>query len=139
MMSTRDQEEKCGQKVAKRLCAFSGVMTALAMGYWLLVASNVSMNAFLLVFSAGCLAAGFLLSYINIPLNTTIQRRVERNMLSKVASIISVGSHGMIPIASVLAGAAIQAFGSTVLLVICSAGFTITAVLLLTNRHVRSL
>ena len=139
MMSTREQEEKCGQKVSKRLCVFSGVMTALAIGYWLLVASGVSLNAFLLVFSAGCLAVGFLLSFINIPLNTTIQRRVERNKLSKVGSIVSVGSMGMIPIASVLAGAALQAFGSTVLLVICAAGFTITAGLLLTNRYVKSL
>ena len=138
-MSAREQEEKCGLKVAKRLCVSSGVMIALAIGYWWLVASDVSLNAFLLVFSAGCLAIGFLLSLINIPLNTTVQRRVEKNKLSKIGSIISVGSQGMIPIASVLAGAALQAFGSTVLLVICAAGFTITAVLLLTNRHIKSL
>ena len=76
-------------------------------GYWRLVASAVSLNAFLLVFSTGCLAVGFLLSLINIPLNTLIQRRVERNKLSKVGSIVSVGSQGMIPVASVLAGAAL--------------------------------
>ena len=139
MMSAREQEEKCGLKVAKRLCVFSGVMIALATGYMWLVASDVSLNAFLLVFSAGCLAVGLLLSFINIPLNTAIQRRVERNKLSKVSSILSVGSQGMIPIASVLAGAALQAFGSAVLLAICAAGFTITAVLLLTNRHVKSI
>ena len=139
MMSARQQEEKCGLKVAGRLCVFSGVMIALATGYWRLVASAVSLNAFLLVFSTGCLVVGFLLSLINIPLNTLIQRRVERNKLSKVGSIVSVGSQGMIPVASVLAGAALQFFGSTVLLAICAAGFTVTAVLLLTNRHVRSL
>jgi hypothetical protein len=139
MMSAGAQEEKCGLKVAERLCVFSGVMIALAIGYWYLVASDVSLNAFLLAFGAGCLAIGFLLSLINIPLNTAIQRSVEKNKLSKVGSIISVGSQGMIPIASVLAGAALQAFGSTALLGICAAGFTITAVLLLTNRHVRSL
>ncbi|MBR0354857.1 MAG: MFS transporter [Oscillospiraceae bacterium] len=139
MMSAREQEERCGLKVAKRLCVFSGVMIALAIGYGWLVASGVSLNAFLLVFGAGCLVIGFLLSLINIPLNTTVQRRVEKDKLSKVGSIISVGSQGMIPIASVLAGAALQAFGSTVLLVICAAGFTATAVLLLTNRHVKAL
>ena len=139
MLSAGEQEEKCGLKVAKRLCMFSGVMIVLTIGYWLLAAKGNSLNAFLLLFCTGCLAVGFLLSYINIPLNTTIQRRVERNKLSKVGSLMSVGSQGMIPIASVLAGAALQAFGSTMLLAICTAGFTITAVLLLTNRHVRSL
>ncbi len=48
MMSARQQEEKCGLKVAGRLCVFSGVMIALATGYWRLVASAVSLNAFLL-------------------------------------------------------------------------------------------
>ncbi|MBO4360585.1 MAG: MFS transporter [Eubacteriaceae bacterium] len=139
MMSAGKQEEKCGLKVARRLCVFSGVITAMATGYWYLVASGISLNGFLLVFGAGCLAVGFLLSLINIPLTTAIQRRVESNMLSKVSSILSVGSQGMIPIASVMAGAALQAFGSTMLLAICAAGFTVTALLLLTNRHARSL
>ncbi|MBE5806949.1 MAG: MFS transporter [Clostridiales bacterium] len=139
LISASAQEEKCGLKVAKRLCVFSGMMTAVAIGYWWLVASSVSLNAFLLVFSAGCLAVGFLLSFINIPLSTTIQCRVERNKLSKVGSILSVASQGMIPIASVLAGVALQAFGSAVLLAICAAGFTITAALLLTNKHIRSI
>ena len=139
ILSARKQEEKCGLKVAKRLCVFSGIMIALAVGYWCLVSTGVSLNAFLLLFCAGCLVIGFLLSFINIPLSTTIQRRVESNKLSKVSSLVSVGSQGMTPIASVLAGAALQAFGSAVLLAICAAGFTITAVLLLTNRHVRSI
>lgn len=139
LISAREQEEKCGLKIAKRLCVFSGVMIALAVGYGWLVAGGVSLNVFLLLFCAGSLIIGFLLSLINIPLNTTLQRRVERNKLSKVGSIVSVGSQGMIPIASVLAGAALQAFGSTVLLAVCAAGFTLTAVLLLTNRDVKSI
>jgi MFS family permease len=139
IIGAKEQEDNCGMKIAKRLCLFSAVVIALAVGYGWLVASDTSLNAFLLLFSAGCLAVGFLLSFINIPLNTTIQRKVEKNMLSKVGSIISVGSQGMIPIASVLAGATLQAFGSTMLLATCAAGFTITAVLLLTNRHVKSL
>ena len=139
MISAREQEEKCGLKIAKRLCVFSGVMIALAVGYGWLVAAGVSLNAFLLLFCAGGLTIGFLLPFINIPLNTTLQRRVERNKLSKVGSIVSIGSQGMIPIASVLAGAALQAFGNTVLLAVCAAGFTITAVLLLTNKHVKTL
>ncbi|MBR6300196.1 MAG: MFS transporter [Clostridia bacterium] len=139
MMSAKEQEEKCGLKVAKRLCVFSGVMIALAIGYSSLVSTSVSLNAFLLLFCAGCLVIGFLLSFINIPLSTASQLRVESSKLSKVSSLMSVGSQGMIPIASVLAGAALQFFGSAVLLAICAAGFTITAVLLLTNKHIRSI
>lgn len=139
ILSARKQEEKCGLKVARRLCVFSGAVIALAIGYWLLVDVGSSLNGFLLMFSAGCLLLGFLLSLINIPLNTTIQSRVEKDKLSKVGSFLSIGSQGMIPIASVLAGAALQAFGSTVLLAICAVGFTITAILVLTNKNVRTI
>ncbi len=139
ILSARKQEEKCGHKVAVRLCLLAGVMIVLAAGYWWLADQDVSINGFLLLFCAGCLAVGFLLSFINIPLSTTIQSRVERNKLSKVGSLVSIGSQGMIPIASVLAGAALQAFGSSVLLAICAAGFTATAILMLANRHVRSI
>ena len=139
ILSAKKQEEKCGLKVARRLCVLSGVMITLTVGYWWLVDAGVSLNGFLLLFCIGCLAVGFLLSFINIPLSTTIQSRVERNKLSKVGSLLSIVSQGMIPIASVLAGAALQTFGSTILLVICAAGFTITAILLLINRHVKSI
>ena len=139
ILSARKQEEKCGHKVAVRLCLLAGVMIVLAAGYWWLADQDVSINGFLLLFCAGCLAVGFLLSFINIPLSTTIQSRVERNKLSKVGSLVSIGSQGMIPIASVLAGAALQTFGSSVLLAICAAGFTATAILMLANRHVRSI
>ncbi len=139
ILSARKQEEKCGHKVAVRLCVFSGVMIVLAAGYWWFVDRGVSINGFLLLFCAGCLAVGFLLSFINIPLSTTIQSRVERDKLSKVSSLLSICSQGMIPIASVLAGAALQAFGSSTLLTVCAAGFTVTAIMMLTNRQVKSI
>ena len=139
ILSARKQEEKCGQKVAGRLCLFSGVMIALAAGYWWFVDQGVSINGFLLLFCVGCLAMGLLLSFINIPLSTAIQSRVERNKLSKVNSFLSIGSQGMIPIASVLAGAALQTFGSSMLLTVCAVGFTVTAILMLTNRNIKSI
>ena len=114
-------------------------MVALALGYWLLVDKGSSLNGFLLMFSSGCLLLGFLLSFIIIPLSTTIQSKVGKDKLSKVGSLISIGSQGMIPIASVLAGSALQAFGSTVLLAICAVGFTITAILMLTNKNVKTI
>ena len=45
----------------------------------------------------------------------------------------------MIPIASVLAGVIIQSLGSVWLLVFCSAGFAVTAILMLANKPIRDL
>ena len=114
-------------------------MITLAFGYWLQVDRGNSLNAFLVIFCAGGLITGVLLSAINIPVNTAIMRTVDKDKLSKVSSIISVGAQGMIPIASVIAGAVLQSFGSSALLFVCALGFTFTAVMLLMNKPVREL
>ena len=68
-----------------------------------------------------------------------MMRVVDKDKLSKVTSIMSIGSQGMIPIASVLAGLVLETLGSTALLAACSLGFTVTAVLMLFNRNIKEL
>ena len=139
VLSARKPAEKCGRSVAVRLCFNAAVMVALAAAYLLLVDRGGSLNAFLLLFCSGCFVSGLLISFINVPVSTAVMRTVDRNKLSKVNSIISIGSQGMIPVSSVLAGAVLQSFGSSVLLFACALGFTATAVLLFLNRPVRDL
>ena len=141
ILSARKPAEKVGHQVAVRICLDAVLMVGLTLIYWLAVdvARGHSLNMFLIAFSAGALFIGLLNAWINIPMSTTLMRIVDRDKLSKVSSIISIGSHGMIPIASVLAGAVLQSFGSTTLLFVCCLGFSATALLMLTNRHIREL
>ena len=115
----------------------AGMMILLTVGYRLLVDRGSSLNIFLPGFSIACIIQGVLIAHINIPVTTTMMRIVDKDKLSKVNSIVNIGSQGMIPIASVLAGAVLQSFGSTALLAACTLGFTVTAVLLLVNKPVR--
>ena len=135
ILSSRPQAEKCGRKSALLLCVMSGVMIVVTVGYWLLVPSGRSLNAFLLILSVATFIIGLLLSYINIPIITMMMRIVEKDKLSKVSSISSIASQGLIPIASVLGGLVLQYLGSTPLLLLCTAGFTITTVLLLFSKE----
>ena len=112
-------------------------MIAVTVSYWLLVDRGNGLNVMLPVFSAACIVLGILIAHINVPATTTMMRIVEKDKLSKVNSIVNIGSQGMVPIASVLAGAVLQSFGSTALLAVCTLGFTVTAVLLLLNKPVR--
>ena len=118
-------------------------MAALIIGltfcYAVFVDREARINAFLIAFSLGCAMIGFLISCINIPVTTAIMRIVDKDKLSKVNSLTSIGSQGMIPIASVLAGVILNAFGSTVLLAFCSLGFTVTAISLLFSRQFKEL
>lgn len=139
ILSARKTKEKFGFETGLKLCSVAALMVALALGYWLLVDRGASLNGFLILFSLGCLMMGFLISWINIPVSTAMMRIVDRDKLSKVSSILGIGSQGMIPIASVLAGLVLQALGSAALLFICAAGFTVTALLCLSSRPLREL
>ncbi len=139
ILSGRAQEEKCGRKAAKLLCAVAAVMILLTACYFVFADRGAQVNVFLLSLSLGFLLIGFLISSFNIPVATAIMRIVDKDKLSKVNSLTSIGSQGMIPIASVLAGVVLGALGSTALLTLCSAGFTITAISLLFSRHFKEL
>jgi len=139
ILSAAPQEDKCGRRVTFRLLATAGILIALTVSYYLLVDRGLSLNVFLIVFCLGCFIIGFLIVYINIPIGTVMMKIVERDKLSKVSSITSVVSQGLIPVASVLAGTVLQFFGSTPLLAICSLGFTGAALFLLFSKDAQKL
>ncbi|MCR5808921.1 MAG: MFS transporter [Clostridiales bacterium] len=139
ILSAKPQADKCGRKVGLMILAMAGLMLALTAAYWVFVHTGVSLSAFLIALSVGSLVMGFVVTQVNIPINTAVMRIVDKRMLSKVSSIISVASQGLVPIASVLAGAIIQGVGSTALLVFCTAGFAVATVFLLANRHVKEI
>jgi len=139
ILSSRKPADKCGHTVAVCLCVIAALMLSSALIYWLTVDRGNAVNPFLIAFSAGCLVLGVMIAWINIPISTTMMRIVDRDKLSKVNSIMSMGSQGMIPLASVLAGAVLQGLGSSVLLLICSLGFTVTALLALKSRSMKEI
>ena len=139
ILSAAKQPKKCGHTVAVRICIFAVVMVAWTICYWLLVDRGKSLNGFLIALCLGTLAMGFLISLINIPISTAIMRIVDKTKLSKVNSIINIGSQGITPLASVLAGVILQSLGSTMLLVFCSVGFSVTAILMLVNKSIKEL
>ena len=139
IMSNLPQADKCGRKVSRLLCYVAVLIIGITICYVIFVDKGAQINAFLIAFGLGCVLIGFLISSINIPITTAMMRIVDKDKLSKVNSLISIGSQGMTPIASVLAGVILETFGSTILLVFCSLGFTVTAVVLLFNRYVKEL
>ena len=139
VLSARRQREKCGRMISLLLLVIAVIMIGLTFSYWLLIGRGASLNVFLVLFSVGCFAIGFLLTWINIPLSTTLMRVVDRAQLSKVSSISAMASQGLTPIAAMLAGFALQYLGSTGMLAICTAGLTVTAVCMFFNRHIREI
>ncbi|MCR5006211.1 MAG: MFS transporter [Clostridiales bacterium] len=138
ILSARVQDEKCGHKTALRICWFAVLLILLTVGYWQFVDRGVSLNAFLITLCLAYLAIGFLISWINIPISTVMMRIVDKDKLSKVNSISSLGSMGLTPIASVLGGLLLET-GTLSLMIFCTLGFTATGVLMLFSRSLREI
>ncbi len=139
ILSKRPPAEKCGHKTGVKLCGMAAIIICLAFSYWILVDKGRSLDLFLILLSAGAFITGFFIAFINIPVNTTIMRVVDREKLSKVTSIINILSMGLIPVSSVLAGAMLQLWGSTPLLFTCAGGFTAAAIFLLLSREAKNI
>lgn len=139
ILSGRAQADRCGRKVARLLCAVAAVMIGLTVCYDIFVNRISQINLFLISLSLGCLLIGCLISCVNIPVTTAIMRIVDKDKLSKVNSLTGIGSQGMIPIASVLAGIILEALGGAALLAFCSVGFAITSLSLLFSRQFKEL
>ena len=136
VLSARPQAEKVGRRVSWLLLIEAAILSSLTAAYWIFVRRGVSLDAFLVLMCVGGLLTGAAIVNINIPTTTTIMRIVDKDKLSKVNSVISIASQGLIPLASVLAGAILQGLGSTALLLFCTGGFLITALLMLFNKRV---
>ena len=139
ILSNRKPAEKVGHRVAVYVSLDAVLMVILTLSYWLAVDRGNLLNVFLVSLSGGCLLIGLLNAWINIPISTALMRIVDRDKLSKVNSIISIGSQGMIPLSSVIAGAVLQSSGASTLLFACTFGFTVTAVLMLMSKSLREL
>ena len=139
VLSARPQAEKCGRTIALWLCAAAAVMVLLTGTYWVFVERNPLLNVFLIMFCAGGLLLGLFIVCVNIPLSTAMMKVVDEDKLGKVSSITSVFSQALVPIASLLAGIALQLSGSITLLAVCSVGFTAAALFLLFNKEAKNI
>ena len=136
ILSAGKQREKCGRSTAKTLGMIGVFMMALTAAYWVLVGRGVSLNAFIIFMCIGCVFLDAAIIFINIPISTVLMRVVDRDKLSKVSSITSTISQCMVPVSSVIAGIVLQKLGITPLLIMCAAGFSATAVMLMRSREI---
>ncbi len=139
ILSARQQDKKVGHKVSMLIFVMAVLMLMLTGAYWVFDADKISISTFLIILLAGTFAWGFILPNVNIPISTTFMRLVDRDKLSKVSSIMAVLSQGLVPIATALAGVILQYMGSTVLLLVCSVGFTAAALFMLLNKEVKTI
>ena len=137
ILSSQTPKEKFGHTTALRVLQLAVIMILLTLGYSLFVFSLISLNFLLIIMCLVHIAIGFVIAFINIPSSTAIMRTVDENKLSKITSFVTLLAMGITPISLGIAGAALQFSGGLSLLAFCSAGFAITAICLLLNKHIK--
>lgn len=139
ILSNAKPMDKVAKFIKLQFAILSVFTFVLAVLYFVLVNKNDSVNLFLIVSCALFLIDGIIISFINIPFGTTIYKVCEKSMLGKVQTLINIGSQGLIPLASFLAGICIQYLGNHILLFVCAVGFTITSIVFISLRKTNEL
>lgn len=137
-LSNRKSPDKVGKAVSRWLCFMALLLISLTVCYVLLVERGGGLNAFLLLLCAGAFLIGMALTNINIPVSTTIQVMTDKDKLGKVSAFLNMGSQGLIPIATFLAGVVVEYAGCSALLAICSLGFLVVSVFAVCNKSFQS-
>jgi Na+/melibiose symporter-like transporter len=139
VLSIKKRDEKPGKTVKIWLLVFSILLVVFTLSYIFLVKVNDSLNTFLIATLVIFFLTGMTLSFINIPINTTVQIITDKDKLGKVSSILQLVSQGLVPIATFIAGFIIDGLGSAGLLAICSTGILIVTIVGFFNKSIDTL
>ncbi len=115
------------------------LLVALAAVYFIFYKGIIPINAMIITLVVGSFGIGLLLPTINIPISTKMLTIVDKDKMGKVSSVLDVGSQGLIPLASFLAGIVINYLGSYWLLIICSIGMILVTAFIIINKHISQL
>ncbi len=115
------------------------LLVTLAVVYFIFYKEVIPINAMIITLTAGSFGVGLLLPTINIPISTKMLTIVDKDKMGKVSSVLDVGSQGLIPLASFLAGIVINCLGSCWLLIICAIGMILITAFITINKHISQL
>jgi len=127
IISARVAKESQGHDLKMALVAMVipvVMIAAVLIGYY---GNWISINVVLIVMALSMVGLGLANVSFNVPVNIIMQKKVERKMLGKVASVTNVLSMGLIPLSSILAGVLIAKVSSSSLYAVCAIGMILVA------------
>ena len=139
ILSSAKPREKSNGIIRYSLVSLSLVMILMTIAYIIYKKDVIGINALLITIIVIFLTIGVLLVLINVPSSTLLMKTIDKDKMGKVSSILSIGSQGLIPISMFLGGIAIEFMGPSGLLIICSLGLFLVAMILFFNKPAREL
>ncbi len=139
VISKKAQKDKCGKSLKMWLTMLSGVMILIAIAYFFFVHKGVSLNGFIICFCIFSILLAMICCEVNIPAHTAVLLTVDKDNLGKVMSLIGVAVQGFIPLASLISGIILNAYGIAWLFAFCAAGFVLTDVIVVSSRYMNEI
>lgn len=139
ILSSRAQKEKISGTARFTLLCI-GITSLLSSIIYILFENNIiSINALLIIILVYGFILGLLIVLINVTTTTAMMKIVDKDKLGKVSSVTNIGSQGLIPLSLFLGGIALSTLGSIGLLIVCSSGLLLIAILVLFSKSINKI
>lgn len=139
IFSMKKQKDKISKGLRISFALLIVISLVFTISYILFKNDVFGINPLLIIFVVTMFGLGLLLVTINVPTSTKTMTIVEKDKLGKVSSLINIGSQGLIPLSTFLAGIALQSLGASWLLCICAAGLMLISIVIMISRQISKL
>ena len=139
ILSAMKQREKYNKMIKMPFICISLLFGIFALCYLLFIKNIISINFLLIFMIIAFVLIGVLCVMINVPSTTIMMLLIDKDKFGKVSSVINIGTQGLIPLSTFLAGLFITYLSSVGLLFICFIGVTIVSILLLFSKTVKEI
>jgi hypothetical protein len=139
IFSLMKQKEKYNKLIRISFVLVSLTFMVDAFMYFLFIKDIVHINILLITFFMSLIIIGGLIIFINVPASTSMMRMIDKDNFGKVSSVVSIGSQGLIPLSTFLAGLCLTYIGSLGLLFICSLGSLIVSLFIYINKSIKQI
>ena len=139
ILSAMKQKEKYNKMIKIPFILISFLIGVFALCYLLFAKEIVSINFLLIFMLIAFVLVGSLSVMINVPSTTIMMILIDKDKFGKVSSVINIGTQGLIPLSTFLAGIFITYFSSVGLLFICFAGVSIVSIILLFSKAIKDI
>ena len=139
ILSAMKQKEKYNKMIKIPFILISFLIGVFALCYLLFTKEIVSINFLLIFMLIAFVLVGSLSVLINVPSTTIMMLLIDKDKFGKVSSVVNIGTQGLIPLSTFLAGIFITYFSSVGLLFICFAGVSIVSIILLFSKAIKDI
>ncbi|MEC9485756.1 MAG: MFS transporter [Candidatus Izemoplasma sp.] len=138
-LGTKPQAEKISRQLFFGFRGMAVLFAIFTVNVFLIVNGLIPFNVFIIVTSLTMLIMGIVNGFINVPFNTAIMITVDKSMMGRTFSVITIISNGLTPIALALGGFVIQWFGLMILFYVAMAAILVSGYVITHNKYIKQL